>query len=298
MGSPRTTKPAPKRAAAKRKPQSKARLPVTAARPTKSITKAVAKPIAKAIAEAKPKAKLAKAAPKAVAAPEASLDVTLALGSAAHELKNGLGPLAMTLQLVERKLLAGEAVPPQDLSFARAQVRRLAHLVNDLLDVTHLDTDHFPMRPRAADLAATVAEAIDTFQRGNVRQIARALPAAPLPATFDPDRILQVILNLLENAAKYAPLPASISVTLLRVGGAARVEVRDGGPGLPPETQPRLFARFVRARAEGDGTRGLGLGLYLCHAIVARHGGRIDVDSAPGRGATFWFELPLSGSGP
>jgi len=219
-------------------------------------------------------------------------DFSLALGSAAHEIKNGLGPLAMTLQLVERKLLAGETVPPQDLSFARAQVRRLAHLVNDLLDVTHHDTDHFPLRPRTADLAATVAEAVDVFQRGNVRQIARALPAAPLVASFDPDRIVQVVLNLLENAAKYAPLPAPIAVVLARVAGGARVEVRDGGPGLAPESHGRVFGRFVRARDEGDGTRGLGLGLYLCRAIVERHGGRVGVESAPGHGATFWFELP------
>jgi signal transduction histidine kinase len=198
----------------------------------------------------------------------------------------------MTLQLVERKLLSGETVPPQDLSFARAQVRRLSHLVNDLLDVTHLDTDHFPLRPRAADLTTTISEAVDVFQRGNVRQIARALPGAPTPAIFDPDRIVQVVLNLLENAAKYAPLPAPISVSLARVEGAARVEVRDGGPGLAPEAQSRLFGRFVRARADGDGTRGLGLGLYLCRAIVERHAGRIGVESEPGKGATFWFELP------
>ena len=217
---------------------------------------------------------------------------TFALGSAAHELKNGLGPLGMTLQLAERKLLLGEPVPAQDLSFARAQVRRLSHLVNDLLDVTHLDTDQFPMRPRDADLAATVAEAIDVFHRGNVRQIARALPSAPLPATFDPERIFQVILNLLENAAKYAPLPAPISVGLTRGADGARIEVRDGGPGLAPEAQHRLFDCFVRARDDGDGTRGLGLGLFLCRAIIERHGGRIGVDSAPGKGATFWFELP------
>jgi signal transduction histidine kinase len=68
--------------------------------------------------------------------------------------------------------------------------------------------------------------------------------------------------------------------------------VRDGGPGLPPDDRERVFARFVRARHEGDGTRGLGLGLYLCRSLVERHGGRIGVDSEPGRGATFWFELP------
>jgi signal transduction histidine kinase len=253
---------------------------------------AAAKKPAKPRAPTKPEVDAPRARRAAATDDAAARAFTFALGSAAHELKNGLGPLAMTLQLAERKLLLGEPVPPQDLSFARAQVRRLSHLVNDLLDVTHLDTDQFPMRARIADLAATVAEAVDTFQRGNVRQIARALPASPVPATFDPDRIFQVIVNLLENAAKYAPLPAPISVTLARVADGARVEVRDGGPGLAPEQQGRLFARFVRARDDGDGTRGLGLGLFLCRAIIERHGGRIGVDSAPGAGATFWFELP------
>ena len=264
--------------------------PKKAARPKSKRRLAPKQPKA---ASPKARARAKTAAPPAAAASAAlvpDLDFAVALGSAAHEIKNGLGPLGMTLQLVERKLLAGEPVPPQDLSFARAQVRRLSHLVNDLLDVTHLDADQFPLRPRPADLARTVADAVDTFRRGNVRQIARALPAAPLMAMFDPDRILQVVLNLLENAAKYAPLPAPISVALARVESGARVEVRDGGPGLPPETHDRIFARFVRARDDADGTRGLGL--YLCRSIVERHGGRIGVDSTPGQGATFWFELP------
>ena len=100
------------------------------------------------------------------------------------------------------------------------------------------------------------------------------------------------MLNLLENAAKYTPPPAPVSVTLARAPGAVRVEIRDGGPGLSAADQRRLFGRFVRARHEGDGTRGLGLGLYLCRAIIERHGGRIGVESAPDEGATFWFELP------
>jgi signal transduction histidine kinase len=171
-------------------------------------------------------------------------------------------------------------------------VRRLSQLVNDLLDVTHVDTEQFPLRPCAGDLAATVAQAIDMVQRGSDRPVSRVLPAA-LPASFDPDRIVQVVLNLLWNAAKYAPPPALVAVAVTRLGAVARVEVRDGGPGVPREVQARLFDRFVRARAEGDGTRGLGLGLYLCREIIERHGGRIGVDSAPGAGASFWFELSV-----
>ncbi|HVZ71988.1 MAG TPA: HAMP domain-containing sensor histidine kinase [Polyangia bacterium] len=227
-------------------------------------------------------------------APLSVADPTAALGTAAHEIKNALGPLAMTLQLAERRALEGELVAPQDLAFARAQVRRLSRLVNDLLDVTLVDTERLPLRAHPANLAATVEEAIDVFERGNVRQVARALPSSPVSLTFDAERVLQVLLNLLENAAKYAPLPAPIAVSLTRTSGAARVEVRDGGPGLTPDDQRRVFDRFTRAREVDDDTRGLGLGLYLCRAIIERHGGRMGVDSSPGRGATFWFELPTS----
>jgi signal transduction histidine kinase len=277
-----------RRPEARSKARAQAKAALKTSRPSKPLKALKSKPPSHA--KAPPRARRPTPAPSTVEA--ASRDFTAALGSAAHEIKNGLGPLAMTLQLVERKLLGGESVPPQDLSFARAQVRRLSHLVNDLLDVTHLDTDQFPLRIAPRDLAATVAEAVDTFQRGNVRQIARALPSAPVPARFDGDRIIQVLLNLLENAVKYAPLPAPVSVTLVRTPAGARVEVRDGGPGLSLENRERVFARFVRARDEADGTRGLGLGLYLCRSIIERHGGRIGVDSDPGQGATFWFELP------
>jgi signal transduction histidine kinase len=216
-----------------------------------------------------------------------------ALGAAAHELKNALGPLAITLERAERKLMAGQAVAPAEMTFAREQVRRLGRLVNDLLDVTEADLGDLPVRARPGDAAAAVREAAETFRRGSARDVALEIPDAPVEATFDPDRLSQVLLNLLDNAAKYAPPPSTITVVACHGdGGCARIEVRDDGPGLPAADQRAVFERFVRARSAGDGTRGLGLGLYLCRKIVERHGGRIGVESAPGRGATFWIELP------
>jgi signal transduction histidine kinase len=220
---------------------------------------------------------------------------TEALGAAAHEIKNALGPLAMTLELAERRLHAGQPIAREDLAFARGQVRRLAQLVNDLLDVTSVDLADLPVRPRPGDLGAAAAEAVDAFRRGSGRDVVLELPAEPVRASFDPDRLAQVLLNLLDNAGKYAPPPSPIAVAVARTAaGAARLEVRDQGPGLTADAQRAVFDRFVRAREAGDGTHGLGLGLYLCRAIVERHGGRIGVDSAPGRGATFWLEIPTA----
>jgi signal transduction histidine kinase len=220
-------------------------------------------------------------------------DPALALGAAAHEIKNALGPLGMTLELAERRLVAGEPIPREDLAFSRAQVRRLSALVNDLLDVTQIDVIEMPVRPVAGDLGALAREAVEIFRRGTARAVALEVPADPVPALFDPDRLTQLLLNLLDNAAKYAPPPAPITVALGRAaaGATARIEVRDGGPGLSTAEQRSIFRRFSRARTVGDGTRGLGLGLYLCREIARRHGARIGVTSTPGQGATFWLEL-------
>jgi signal transduction histidine kinase len=223
-----------------------------------------------------------------------SADETAAMfGAAAHEIKNALGPLAMTLQLAERQCLAGEPVGIADLAFARAQVRRLSRLVEDLMDLTRADLDQLALRPAPVDLSEVVAESVETFRRGHARIATLALPPAPLTATIDAARVQQVLLNLLENAARYSPVEASIEVSVAAVeGGRARVTVVDHGPGVAVEERGRIFERFVRGVA-AEGTGGLGLGLYLCRAIVERHGGAIGVEDAAGGGSSFWVELPL-----
>ena len=228
-------------------------------------------------------------------APDA--DPNLSLAAAAHEIKNALGPLAMTLQLAERQLLAGQPVAPDDLAFARAQVRRLASLVEDLLDQTRADLGDLAFRPREVDLCGVVIEAVETFRRGKPAPIVVELPSdggAPLLASVDVGRIQQVLVNLLENAVRYSPAGSNVTVRLARPAPTtARIEVRDVGPGLSADEQARIFDRFVRGAAS-EGTSGLGLGLYLCRAIVEQHGGTIGVESAPGKGATFWMDLRAS----
>jgi signal transduction histidine kinase len=230
--------------------------------------------------------------PDAQPAPNVDDDPTAVIGAAAHEIKNALGPLAMTLQIAERQLLAGQPIPPADLAFARAQVRRIAQLVADLMDLTRADLGQLALRPREVDLAAVVREAVDVFRRGHAAPISLELPAGPLPVAADDARIHQVLLNLLENAARYSPDGAPIDVVVSRPAPAvARVIVRDRGPGVAAAEQARIFDRFVRgAAAEGKG--GLGLGLYLCRTIMERHGGAIGVDSTVGGGASFWIDLP------
>jgi signal transduction histidine kinase len=107
----------------------------------------------------------------------------------------------------------------------------------------------------------------------------------------DDGRLQQVIVNLLENATRYSPAGSDVTVRLRQSApGRARIEVSDRGPGLSPDEQARVFDRFVRG-STAEGTSGLGLGLYLCRAIVQQHGGAIGVESAPGAGATFWLEI-------
>ena len=220
-------------------------------------------------------------------------DPMAVFGAAAHEIKNALGPLAMTLQIAERQLLAGQPIATGDMAFAREQVRRLSRLVEDLMDLTRADLGQLAVRKRDIDLAMVVAETVDTFRRAHPSApVSVQLPAEPLPVSIDDARIHQVVLNLLENAARYAPEGAPIAVSVSSPSAAvARVTVRDRGPGIAAAERDRIFERFVRgAAAEGKG--GLGLGLYLCRLIAERHGGAIGVDSTVGDGAAFWIDLP------
>jgi two-component system sensor histidine kinase VicK len=225
--------------------------------------------------------------------PAALAEAQHILGMVAHEIKNLLGPLAMTLQLFERRVNQQEPVDKHDVVFARAQVRRLSALVSDLLDTTRIDAGQFPMHLATVDLGALVQGVLDEFRRVHPHRLVIDLPTEPMAIGADGERLASVLTNFLDNAAKYAPETSAIDVHISRAGGRARVSVSDAGPGITPESQTRLFQRYFRAPETADKTRGLGLGLYLGRIIVERHGGSVGVSSTPGRGTTFWLELPL-----
>jgi signal transduction histidine kinase len=159
---------------------------------------------------------------------------TDALAIAAHEIKNALGPLAMTLQLCERHAQAGNAVAPADLAFARAQVRKIGRMVNDLLDVGRFERGRLPLRPAPVDLCEVVRSTVDSFRRATPRHVLCELPASAMVHVADGERIGDVLANFLDNAAKYAPEPSPIEVRLTGAGGLARIAVTDPAPASSP----------------------------------------------------------------
>jgi signal transduction histidine kinase len=182
------------------------------------------------------------------------------------------------------------------LGMAKQNSERLATLINDILDIEKIESgrmefrlDPIAIRPlleRAVALNAPYAEKLGVrFELGT---------AEDAITSGDEDRLLQVLTNLMSNGAKFSPKGSAVTVSGLTRDGFVRVAVADQGPGVPEEFRDRIFGKF--AQADGSDTRskgGTGLGLSISRAIVEKLGGKMDYESTPGKGATFYFELPL-----
>jgi len=110
----------------------------------------------------------------------------------------------------------------------------------------------------------------------------------------DQHAIDQVIVNLVNNAVKYAPDSLEVIMNIEKAGDFVKVSIIDKGPGISPEKIPHLFDRYYQGEASGFQNSGLGLGLYICAEVIKRHGGKIGVDSEVGKGSTFWFTVPVA----
>jgi len=220
------------------------------------------------------------------------------LAMLAHELRNPLAPLRTSLELLGAGVAGGERF----LEMAKRQVRHLVRLVDDLLDVARITRGKITLRKEPVLLADVAARALELARplvdaRGHALTV--SLPSEPVRLEADAVRLVQVLANLLGNAAKYTPPRGSIWLTAERVGDEVMVRVRDTGVGLPPALLPRIFDLFVQGDASLDRTPGgLGIGLTLVHALVELHGGRVEARSAGlEQGSEFLVWLPVLPSG-
>ncbi|RYZ39498.1 MAG: response regulator [Myxococcaceae bacterium] len=216
------------------------------------------------------------------------------LSVAAHELRTPLAAFQLHLELVERSL--GRDAPPKALERlrqARAFIRRLALLVDVLMDVSQITSGRLKLTRTDVDLADLLVE-VTRFAEEEARRDGTQLTVSvngPVTGPFDPSRISQVVHNLVANALKFGR-GKPVDVTLRPDGEQVRLSVVDHGIGIKPEDRERIFERFERAVSTHH-YGGLGLGLWVSRQVVEAHQGRIDVEDTPGGGTTFHVTLPL-----
>lgn len=217
------------------------------------------------------------------------------VANVSHELKTPISALRAHLE----NLLDGVERPdPETLQVMLAQSERLGRLVDQLLDLSRLESGDVPLHREEVALAPLVSEVLSEIEVAGAGRGVELDGAVPedLPAVFaDRERIHQVLFNLLDNAVRFTPSGGRVTVSADGHNGSVDVHVADTGPGIPPEHLPRLFERFYRAdlaRSQKDG--GTGIGLAIARSVVEAHGGRIWADSRPGEGSVFTFELPVA----
>ncbi|RWY57111.1 sensor histidine kinase [Mucilaginibacter gilvus] len=216
------------------------------------------------------------------------------IGMASHELKTPVTSIQGYLQIVERSL-ANEDKNKLFVTKARNQVGKLAALIADLLDVSKIQTGKLPFSYSQFNAEALIAEVIEMMRNSqHSHQILLEQELNNLVINADQQRLEQVIINLVSNAIKYSPNAKEIIVRANATPTSLHVSVQDFGIGIDKSQQGRVFTRFYRVENLAAHMSGLGIGLYISHEIVNRHNGKIWLQSSPGAGTTFHFEVPIN----
>jgi excisionase family DNA binding protein len=223
------------------------------------------------------------------------------LSIAAHELKTPITSLRASAQLAQRRLARETPVKPERVTSALttvvSQAGKLTRLIDQLLDLSRLETGKLALERESTDLAGLAAQVLVGARARGV-QHPLTLEAPPsLVISVDPLRLEQVLTNLLDNALKYSPDGGRVEMVLARREGRAELAVRDHGLGIPREHRERLFQRFFQAHAQGHRS-GLGLGLYLSRQIAEQHGGTLRAEFPADGGSRFVLTLPLAATEP
>jgi signal transduction histidine kinase len=219
------------------------------------------------------------------------------VANVSHELKTPISALRAHLE----NLLDGVEEPnPALLAVMLNQADRLTRLVDQLLDLSRMESGDVPLQIEAVPLAPLVEQVVNEVavsrpDGGRSLEIHNDVPIDLPPLEADRERLHQVLFNILDNAFRFTPAGGAIRIRAVREDGSCEVSVEDTGPGIPTEHLPLVFERFYRvdpSRSRDDG--GTGIGLAIARSVVEAHGGRIWAESGSGRGATFRFVVPMN----
>jgi signal transduction histidine kinase len=210
-----------------------------------------------------------------------------------HELRSPMAAVigaARTLQGRWRELSADKR--QSFLELISDETTRLANLIADVLDTSRIEAGTFTFSFTDVDVADVVHDVVATAAVGQDEVRVRAEVGSVPRIRADRQRLQQVLQNLVDNAVKYSPAHADVTVSARTENGVVRIAVRDEGPGIPREDQRLIFEKFGRSTA-GAAKPGTGLGLFIARSIAEAHGGTLAVDSEPDRGSVFTLELPI-----
>ena len=212
-------------------------------------------------------------------------------GTIVHELRGPLTVIRGQVQLARRRLGRDPARERQALDAAMDQVDRMGQLITELLDQARLTSNSLTMNIVLFDLVTAVADAVAIHDYAPASRIRFLRPLGRLPVHGDPDRIAQIIDNLIGNALKFSADDAQVDVSLMLSGATVEVRVTDRGIGVPPLERDRLFTPFFRTSISRH-LHGTGLGLHISKRLAQRHGGDLRLESSSEAGSTFLLTLP------
>lgn len=212
---------------------------------------------------------------------------------ASHELKTPLTSIQAYLQLSQRTLHHDPATTAEHLNRTKLQLNKLNRLVEDLLDLSKIENGKLKFNECVFQFQPFIQNAIEMIRETHNNYKIKIIGDANPKLYGDANRIEQVIVNYLTNAIKYSPNSDEVHLITSIVDDQLEVRVRDFGIGIPAEKQATLFQKYVRIEETSHRFQGMGIGLYICAEILARHKGTYGVTSTPGKGSDFYFTLPI-----
>jgi two-component system phosphate regulon sensor histidine kinase PhoR len=219
------------------------------------------------------------------------------VANVSHEFRTPLAAIRSVIETLENGAMADPSAAREFFAQANFEIERLTNMVQDLMELSRIESGEIPLRREHIDLGLITERAVGRLTSpggANLPRVEVELEPRLPPVVADPERLERAIVNLVHNAIKFTPSEGVIHVSVRSAGGAVHVDVSDNGIGISPSELPRVFERFYKAgggRRSGEGT---GLGLAIVKHTIEAHRGRVHAESEEGRGSSFGFEIPVA----